>query len=395
MRAEAGLADRRSAVRAAARRWRAAGQITEAQHAAIEAAYPDDRRRLGPVFRALVLGFTVLGLVVEAGLLWTLLGHELGLGWIAVGLGLQCLALTEWQVGPLRRAQAGAEEATGFLAPVFLALGVPWLLHRAGAAGASWDATVTLGWLLAGALFAAATVRWGMPLMATAAAASSFLFLARLAWGRLAWVGLAVAAGPLLLRASRDGRLAPGHRRAASEAAVVSGAALLVAVNLWSLDLGLVETGRRWVAGERHSPSALARLLSAVATAGLPVLLLALGVRRRDRPLLVLGALGALAAAATARAYWSIAPAWIVMIGGGVSLIAIGLGLRRWLDGCPGQEAGGFTAQPLFDDSRRQRLIEAASAVAVLGPGARPEPPPAERPGGGGQFGGGGATERF
>lgn len=393
MRADAALADRRAAVRTAARRWRASLEIDEAQQTAIEAAYPDDRKRLGPVFRVLVLGFAVLGLVVEAGLLWTLLGDGLGLGWLALGLGLQCVALTEWQVGPLRRAQAGAETATGFLAPVFLVLGVMSLVDQARA---SWETTVAFGWLLAAGLFAAATARWAMPLMATAAAASGFLFLSRFSWGRLGWVALAMAAGPPLLAASRSGRLPPAHRRAASEAAMVAGVALLVAVNLWSLDIGLIERGRHWFSGGRVGSSALVRVLSAAATALLPAALMLLGVHRRDRRLLGLGGLGVLAALATLRAYWSIAPMWIVTIVGGLALIAVGLGLRRWLDASPGQEMGGFTVQPLFDDQRRQRLIEAAAAVAVIGPGARPpEPAPAEGRGGGGEFGGGGATERF
>lgn len=177
---------------------------------------------------------------------------------------------------------------------------------------------------------------------------------------------------------------------------MVAGVALLVAVNLWSLDIGLIERGRHWFSGGRVGSSALVRVLSAAATALLPAALMLLGVHRRDRRLLGLGGLGVLAALATLRAYWSIAPMWIVTIVGGLALIAVGLGLRRWLDASPGQEMGGFTVQPLFDDQRRQRLIEAAAAVAVIGPGARPpEPAPAEGRGGGGEFGGGGATERF
>jgi hypothetical protein len=393
VRAEAALADRRAAVRVAARRWRAASEIDEAQLAGIEAAYPDDRRRLGPVFRALVFAFSALGLVVEAGLLATLAGFALGIERVALLLGLQCAGLTEWQLGPLRRAQAGAEAATGFLAPVFVVVGTQWLLHQAGVPP---ETTLTLAWILAAALFAAATARWGIPLMATAAAGSLFLFLARFPWGRLAWVGLALAAGPFLLRASRSARLAPSHRRAASEAMIVSGVALLVAVNLWSLDLGLVELGRHWFSGIRVTPSSFARVLSAVATAGLPVALLLLGLRLRSRLLLALGALGVAAAIVTARAYWRIAPLWIVVTVGGMALIALALGLRRWFDGQPGREAGGFTVQPLFEDARRQRVIETAATVAVLGPGAGPAASPGtEGRGGGGEFGGGGATEKF
>ncbi len=59
MNAEAVRADRNDAIREAARTWKKAGAIDEASLKAIEAAYPDDRVRVGPVFRVLLFLFTL------------------------------------------------------------------------------------------------------------------------------------------------------------------------------------------------------------------------------------------------------------------------------------------------------------------------------------------------
>ncbi|HSU81014.1 MAG TPA: hypothetical protein VLR69_01285, partial [Thermoanaerobaculia bacterium] len=56
----AALADRNASVRAAARAWKEAGAIDVEALAAIEAAYPDDRQGVGPVFRVLLFLFTLI-----------------------------------------------------------------------------------------------------------------------------------------------------------------------------------------------------------------------------------------------------------------------------------------------------------------------------------------------
>gem|GEM_PF-3790418 len=58
----AGQTDRNAAVRAAAGAWAAAGAIDGAALAAIWAAYPDDRRRVGPVFQVLLFLFTLISI---------------------------------------------------------------------------------------------------------------------------------------------------------------------------------------------------------------------------------------------------------------------------------------------------------------------------------------------
>ncbi len=70
---DAAQADRNAAVRAAARGWKQAGAIDDAALAAVEAAYPDDRQRLGPVFRVLVFLFTLIAINGGCGFVWALI----------------------------------------------------------------------------------------------------------------------------------------------------------------------------------------------------------------------------------------------------------------------------------------------------------------------------------
>jgi hypothetical protein len=62
-------AERRHEVREAARDWKKALIIEEATLLAIETRYPDDRVRVRPALRVLLLLFTTFALLAAAGLL--------------------------------------------------------------------------------------------------------------------------------------------------------------------------------------------------------------------------------------------------------------------------------------------------------------------------------------
>jgi uncharacterized membrane protein YgcG len=130
------------------------------------------------------------------------------------------------------------------------------------------------------------------------------------------------------------------------------------------------------------------------ATALLPVAVLAWGIRTRRVFLIDTGALFLVLSAVTLRHYVRVAPLWAVLAGAGAILLGVALALERWLSRGAGKERGGFTAEPLFSDESKARLLQTIPVAATLGPEATGPPEKAFTPGGG-SFGGGGASERF
>ncbi|HYL06667.1 MAG TPA: hypothetical protein VE075_11540 [Thermoanaerobaculia bacterium] len=393
-------ADRAAAVRAAARSWRRTGVIDEAALAAVESRFPDDRVRVGPVFRALLFLFTLIGAGAVLGFVALALPHaqDAALALLALLAGAALWALTEIQVGPLRRRQGGVEAATSLLAIGLLLGAAAWFLFGAGKLELA-DGMPALC-LLAAALTGAAAWRWGYPLYAALGAAAVLVALARLPAGRALWIVLPLAAAPALLRLSESPRLPPAHRSAAMAVLLAALAGLYLAVHAGSWDEGIVER----LGGREPPPAASPAPLpqagpwwwsAAAATALLPVLVLAAGVRRRRLPLLLAGTAAAVASLATLIRYAQLGPAWLVMTIGGILWVAAALGLWRYLESGTAQERRGFTAAPLLTDRGRQAALEAGLAALTLHPAARTEAGETHFEGGGGRSGGGGASGEF
>ncbi len=398
MRADADRADRNALVRSAARAWKKAGAIDEATLAKIEAAVPDDRVRVGPVFRILLFVFTVLAANAGLGFAWLLIGSPSGSQeelMIALLLlfGLALVALTEYQVGPLRRAQGGTEAGTAFAALSFLIGGITWLVSdklslpdRTG---------VALVFTVAALLLALAAWRWGYALAAAGAAAALLGALSFLPGARLLWIVLPLAAAPVLARLADSARLPPALRDGATAALVVGLAGLYLAVHLGSFDHGVIELGLRLFNAPRPAARGdVLRGLSIAATALVPLAYLAAGIWTR-RALLLLGLATGAASLITLATYVHLGPPWAVLTVAGIALIGVVFALRRVLDSGPARERGGFTAEPLFEDLSRQRLLEVAATAVTFTPEARPLHEEPKFEGGGGQFGGGGASEGF
>jgi hypothetical protein len=392
VRADAAAADRRHDVREAARSWRRVGAVGDDALAAIEALYPDDRRRLGPVFRVLAFVFTVVALSGLFGVLRLLLQlHDERKSAILLMLfGVALAAATEVQKGPLRRTQGGTEAATATLAVVSLAGGAAWLLADAGLRTEEWiDATLAI----LAAVCAAAAWRWGYTLFAAAAAAALYLYAARVPFGRALWIVGALIQAPIFARAGDGRALPPAHRRSARAVAAVSLAFLYVGVHLGSWD-------NRWVEDLASNPAPrpmwpVLRVLFAGATALVPLAVLAWGVRTRRRFLLALGAAGVVASLVTLRSYVHVAPLWAVLIAGGGAALAVAAALRRHLESGPGGERAGFTADALFEPEGGLRPLEIAVGVAAATPDARTDEPAPELRPGGGRYGGGGASGNY
>jgi hypothetical protein len=391
MRADAVAAERHFEVREAARAWRRADAIDDATLRAIEADHRDDRVRLGPVFRVLVFVFALIAVTALNGLfLLVSPSRDMGPGLILF-LGIALVVLTEVQVGPLRRTQAGAEAATALSGVLHLISGFFWLAHRSLHLGTQAELTVVLS--LAAVTFGLAAYRWGYVTFAMVAGAAFFLLLARTRYGRLTWIAVPLVAAPLLVRLGDAASLAPAHRRCGQALAVVALAFLYVAVHLGSWDVALVEHVRDDNATSTERSEAIRSLL-AVVTGLLPVFVIGWGLAARRRLLIGAGLVGLIASIVTLRAYVHVAPLWIALVTGGGAALVLALALRRYLDSGLARERNGFTAEPLFTDPERRSTLEMAAGMAAFSPAARP----AERPGleaGGGRFGGGGATGTY
>ncbi len=392
---ELARADRAEAVRAAARSWRRAGVIDDAGLAAVESRFPDDRVRVGPVFRALLFLFTLLaaGAVLGFAAIVIARPEQGALAGLALVAGAALWWLTEVLTGALRRREGGVEAATSLLAIGLLLGAAAWFLWNAKL---DFENGLPALCLIAAALAGAAAWRWGYPLYAGAAAAATLVALARLPAGRALWIVLPLAAAPGLLRLSESPRLPPAHRSSAMAVLLAALAGLYLAVHAGSWDAGLVE---RLGGRERTPPpsphAGIAWWCAAAATALVPILLLAAGMRRRRLPLLLAGIVAAVASAATLVHYLRLDPAWLVLTAGGALWIAIVLGLWRYLESGPGRERRGFTAAPLLTDRGRQAALETGLAVLTLHPAARPAEAGQQFEGGGGRSGGAGATGEF
>ena len=395
MRPEAALADRDAAVCGAARAWKRAGAIDDATLAAIEADVLDDRVRVGPVLRSLLFLFTVL--TAHAGFWFVILllpyfiWKDAVTAMLALGYAIVLTVLTEVLTGLQKRAQFGIEAATSFTALAYALGSLAWFLFE----GMDLPEKTALAVLcaLAAALFTAASWGWGYPLYAALAVAALLGALLFVPEARLFWIVIPLLAAPVLFLLSRSERFPPSHRAAGMAALATAITGLYVAVHLGSFDSNLLENLWNW----RGSPPAFPglRWLSILATALVPVAVLAWGVRARCRPLLLLGLAGIAASIITFHDYFDPVPVWIALIVWGAVAVASALALRRYLDSGEGRERGGFTAEPLFEDLGTERLLEAGAAAVTLAPEARDLNAEPGFTGGGGEFGGGGSSSSF
>lgn len=381
-------AARRAEVRTAARAWRKAGAIDDTVLGRVEAAYPEDRPHMAAAWRVVVFVIVTVAANALFFAIATLIHRESGSGpWL---LFAACLAAaTELLLRRTGIGENGSAAAASFWAVMYAVVGLGLALT-----GSRGEETITVALLSAALLFSAACWHWGFSAYGTFAAIALFLFAARLPGGRPAWI---VAGAVLLVLASRlfeSGALAPPHRTAFAGAFVVAAAAVYAAVNRYSVEQHLIESLRE-KSGSPALLGTLAAAASSVATGVFPLVLIVWGLRRRKPLILDTGLVLLALSLVTLRYYVHLAPIWVVLAGAGAALVLAALGLHRWLRRAPGEERGGFTARPLFDN--RQSGLETVAVVAAFAPDAAPVS--AREPGGftpgGGRYGGGGAGGSF
>jgi hypothetical protein len=355
---------------------------------AVFSEYPDDRSRVGAAFRVLLFLFTFVA-ILAAFALFAVGGAPMGgfLWFSAFG----CIALTEIQVGELRRSSAGAEEATALLSIGFFYAALAWTFDRNGGAF-PWSFLFFAAALLA----AGAAFRWGMSAFGALSAVCFFATFTSGPGARLAWFVLGAVLAPPLVAASVAPSLAPSQRRACDFALVVVLLALYLSVHLGSYDFWLLERARSFLELDTAAPDLSQRWgrpLFIAATALLPLIVLASGIRWRRPLLLRMGVVLGVASLVTLRFYVHVAPLWVILVLSGGFAIGLGLLLHRFLRSGPSGERRGFTSDPLFGNGSASGVFEVGLSAA-LAPGTSPSAEPGFR-GGGGKFGGGGAGGEY
>jgi hypothetical protein len=372
------------------REWTRSGLLDAAQGEALAAELRVDLRRTKPFLRAVLALFTAL--IVAAGVALFLTVFEIrghfATGVIAALASLACLGVAELLVANYRCYRFGVEESFAVAAVVLLMLSGHEFATATEMGRRSTTFVVAL--LLGSAGGFGLFRRFGFIYAAVAgvicAAAIPFQFHLGSAEQRtIAAATIAVVFFAVRPRRLQCGDDYPGNEYGYLQAAALAGVYLVLNLHLTG--------GWRHPAGWFHS-------LTYVAIWALPIAGLRLGIRDRDRELMDVSALLLLVTLLTNKPYlgWPHHPWDPIVLG--VLLIAVAIGVRRWLSTGPAGERRGFTATRLLEKDRAalSRVSIAASlgqpGVGTGNSGSAGPPPPAE-PFGGGRSGGGGGGGAF
>ena len=383
--------ERAQEVHEAALGWQRVGAIDAATERAIRAAFPDPCITPSLVWRALTAA--MVSALVLCALGAFALAARFTATWLQVPLfvfAVACLVATEILQASPRLARRGAAGATSFWAVAFLlgGLGLFLLESRGMSVGSIIDAMLLAGALACGA----ASWRWGSPFFTALSAVTLFAFLGRLLPGRGLWILAGTALTALGARYLDAPSWAPSHRRSAAILVVAGLLAMYGAVNVFSVQEHGLEHLVRFRAISDSVPWPLVAL-AALATAIMPLIVLAWGARSRRTFVLDTGIVLFVLSLVTLRHYVHWFPLWLVLACSGAALVLLVLAVERALRRAPGGVIAGFTADPLFTDERKQQALQIVPVVAAF-----TAPPGAEEKGfagGGGRFGGGGASEKF
>ncbi len=391
MRAGTAAFERAAAVRHAARLWRKSGVIDLRTEEAIGSEYPDPRLRPSAIWQILTFLFVT---VIVFGVLFALavsgVRGALGAAFVCLLVGGACVYATELQERSPRFALRGGAGATALWAGVLLVVAAGLYFLEFGALRGEPGTIVVLA--VSAVVWGVASWRWGNPVFALFSAVSLFLLLGRQPHGRLLLVAFGAGMAILAWRRLDEPSWPPPHRISAGALCVAGLAALYAAVNYGSVESWWIErlrTGFEWT-----DPPRAVLVVSMIATALMPAAILFVGIRTRRLLLIDSGAVFLILSVVTLRHYVHIAPLWAILGVMGAVLLAFALVLERWLSRGPERERSGFTAEPLFSDEAKLRLLQAIPVATTLSPATGPPPEERFTPGGG-SFGGGGASDRF
>jgi hypothetical protein len=351
----------------------------------------------GAVWRLLTGGMVAAIVLCTFAAISIALGHSTSLLKILLLLfGGACLVATDVLEAFPRAARRGAAGATALLGVGFFLVGLGLVLvenvklYDNEAIDHAIDVLLGAGVLACGL----AGWRWGSPVFAGLSGIALFGYLGRLPYGRALWLLAGAVLTGVAVRHLDDGRLAPSHRVGAAVLTVIGIGAVYAAANVYSLDERLLEHLARLAPSREVLPRG-GFLAGALATALLPLVVLAWGLRSRRTFVLDTGIVLLALSLVTLRHYVHVVPLWVALALSGALLIVLALAVERALRRAPAGEVAGFTADPLFSDERRQQVLQVVPVVTAFTPQAAT---PAQDPGftaEGGRFGGGGAQEKF
>ena len=360
--------------------WTASGLLQEKQRERMRLELQVDYRRTNLFLRLTLFLFAALIIGALVGLAFVVFDLEgATTSWQMFVFAAAAFYLAQFVISRYRAYRHGVEEAAAVASIVFFAIGCAMfkgdfssLLAFIGAAGASFIVFRRFGYLYAG--FAAVVFAGLIPF-------NYDLFYTDTPRRLLAAVVLLVIFGLLRERRKDHDWDFPGDLFGMLETA--AWVALYVLANFKVSE---------WLSIPDEVP--LFYWVSYAFTWILPVVGLMLAIGDRHRWMLDANIVMAIVTLMTNKAYLNgVQKPWDPIVFG-VLMIAIALGLKRWLASGPNGSRGGFIAERLLA-SERERLALAGGATA-LAPGApQPhshEPPPSF---GGGRSGGAGASGKF
>jgi uncharacterized membrane protein YgcG len=369
--------------------WAGEGFLTEAQHRQMEQETVCDLRRTNIFLRIVLFLFTLIIVGAAEALFFEVF---LSLGRQATGIFLLIFAAISYAAAELAVSKArlyryGIEEAlaacsivflcwgmqeaeTGFLVPAAGAIASLWIWHRFGLPYAPLAAMIFVVW---------------MPGYWTSSHAAQHLIVASF-----------YAAGLVTVAAVRPRHRLTYRNHEYSIAEALLWLGIYLAINL---QLSSVNPLARWW-GSPGTTTEFSRPFywtTWVLTWCLPPVVLARGLRAKDRFVIAVGAIVAILTLVTNKPYlgWQ-RHTWDPMLLGAL-LIGVALFIRRWLAAGPGEIRHGFTARRLSGKDKSW-MNAGVSAFGVVSPDIITPGPQTDRPEvhfGGGDSGGGGATSDF
>ena len=373
--------------------WAGEGFITAGEHERLDQETISDLRRTNVFLRIVLFLFSVLIVVAAIGLFYVLFlknSSESAAGILLLFSAAICYVAAELAVSQARLYRHGIEEALAVCSVGLLCLGLELAVfshspHEAGFAVPAAGVIVSL-WIwhrfglfyapLAVMLFAAA-----LPGYFTSSHAAQHAIVAA-----LYTLGLVTIA--LVRRSHRHTCL--NEEYSIAEALLWLGIYLALNLQVWEF------LSQWWAAFRGASPEVSGPFYwtTWVLIWCLPPVVLARGLREKDRFVIAAGAIAALLTFATNKPYlgWP-RHTWDPMLLGAL-LIAVALLLRRWLSAGPGEIRHGFTARRLSGKDISW-MNTGSSALGLVSPSTLTPSPQTEFRFGGGESGGGGASSDF
>ena len=388
-----------TALRGRAARWHHQQLLSAAQLVTIEAAYPLDYYRPVWPLRVGLFLFACLGLSMAGGFSFLITGSQSPLA-AGVLYCAACFLFLEMVIRERQLYHCGADNAllysglgaaAGLIFYIFSSFIWPVSL-------AAYHFTLSNGYLappllLLLALLVAAVVRYADALVSAAAFLTTLLLVAlaglqsTLGQALLPFLMMATAAGTVGLYRTLARRLSGTMLADYYATCLLTLKVLALAVFYLGGNYLVVREGNAALHNLATSVQVPFAAVFYVLTAGIPLLYIELGLRRADRPTLLVGLLTLVFSLYTLRHYHSLMPPEIAAVVAGVVLLLLSGTLLRILR----PARFGFTSLP--DDEPRyfnlENLIQAQTAHA---PGA---PTTGGFEFGGGHSGGAGATGQF